>query len=308
MGPWFHGGWVRSAGDHLGNVSFGQPTSTYYQDNVDLPFFKYHLKGKGSVDLPEVLAYATGSEEWHRFDAWPPPGAGPFSIFLAYNGALALEPPTATSDGFDEYVSDPASPVPYTQETKIRRTREFMVEDQRFAAERPDVLVYRTAPLTEDHTFAGPIDVELFVSTTGTDADFVVKLVDVFPDDEPEWQPVAEKYMDLPMAGYQMMVRGEVFRAKFRNSFEEPEALVPGEVARIQFKTPDIFHTFKAGHRIMVQIQSSWFPLVDRNPQKFVDIYEASEDDFQVATHRIYRDAAHASRIQLGRLAPEPSE
>jgi putative CocE/NonD family hydrolase len=270
---------------------------------VDLPFFNYHLKGKGTVDLPEVLAYATGSEEWHRFDAWPPAGAVPFSVFLADNGALVLDLPPASSDGFDEYVSDPANPVPYTQETKIRRTREFMVEDQRFAAEREDVLVYQTEPLTEDYTFAGPIDVELFVSTTGTDADFVVKLIDVFPDDEPEWQSPDEKYLDLPMAGYQMMVRGEVFRAKFRKSFETPEPLVPGEVTRIAFATPDILHTFRAGHRIMLQVQSSWFPLVDRNPQTFVDIYGASEDDFQPATHRVHWGGDQASRIQIGRLS-----
>lgn len=303
LGPWFHGGWVRSKGDHLGDVSFGQATSTYYEENVDLPFFNYYLKGKGTLDLPEVLAYCTGSDEWHRLDAWPPKSAAPFSIFLMDDGKLAFGK-TGDVESFDEYTSDPANPVPYTQEVRIDRTREYIVEDQRFAAKRPDVLTYETDALTEDFTFAGPVRPELFVSSTGTDADFVVKLIDVFPDGEPEWQATEEKYLDVPMGGYQMLVRGEVFRAKFRNSYEKPEPLVPGEIARVAFETPDIFHTFKAGHRIMIQIQSSWFPLVDRNPQTFTDIYNASPEDFQKATERIYRGGEHASRIEVGRLEP----
>jgi len=300
LGPWFHGGWVRGLGDHLGNVSFDTETSTWYQENVDLPFFNYYLKDKGTLDLPEVLAYGSGSNEWFRFDTWPPAQSEPVSYFLSPEGMLSTDTPT--EDGSDEYVSDPANPVPYTKEIRNNRTREYMVEDQRFAGERDDVLVYKSDVLTEDVMFAGPVSVDLFVETTGTDADFVVKVIDVFPDDTPEWQDSTEKYLPDEMAGYQMMVRGEVFRAKFRNSFEFPEPLVPGEVARVAYDTPHILHTFKAGHRIMVQVQSSWFPLVDRNPQTFVDIYNADESDFQAATHTILRSEEHPSSVTMQKV------
>lgn len=301
LGPWFHGGWVRSTGDRLGNVAFNSETSVFYQENIDLPFFNYYLKGKGTLDFPEVYAYGSGDNVWREFDAWPPSETSPVAFYLHAEGELSTKAPEA--NGSDSYVSDPANPVPYTKEVRINRTREYMVEDQRFAAAREDVLVYTSEVLTEDVTYAGPVSVELFVETTGTDADFVVKIIDVFPDDEPEWQDPADKYLPQDaMAGYQMMVRGEVFRGKFRNSFEVPEPFIPGEVARIAFDTPDILHTFKAGHRIMVQIQSSWFPLVDRNPQTFTDIYSASEEDFQEATHTIHRSPNQASRITLLRL------
>jgi putative CocE/NonD family hydrolase len=301
LGPWFHGGWVRSPGSNLGNVSFDTETSFWYQENVDLPFFNYYLKGEGNPDLPEVTAFASGSNEWHRYDAWPPPAATDMSIYLDEENALSFSPPTAS--GSDSYVSDPSNPVPYTSEIRIDRTREYMVEDQRFAADREDVLVYRTGELEEDMTLAGPITVDLYVTSTGTDADFVVKLIDVYPDDEPEWQGPGEKYLpDDPMAGYQMMVRGQVFRAKFRNSYEHPEPLTPGVVERVTFDTPDIFHTFKAGHRMMVQVQSSWFPLVDRNPQTFVDIYSADEEDFQTATQTIHHAPDTPSSLTVKRV------
>ena len=298
LGPWFHGGWVRSTGAFLGNVNFGEEASTYYQENIDLPFFNYYLKGKGTLNLPEVMAYGSGTNAWRQFDAWPPLDATPVSYYLGENGGLSTAPPLTVDS--DQYVSDPANPVPYTKEKRIDRTREYMVEDQRFVSDRDDVLFYQSEVLTEDLTFAGPISVELFVESTGTDADFIVKVIDVFPDDMPEWQTKEEKYLpNDAMAGYQMMVRGEVFRAKFRNSFEFPEPLVPGEVARVAYDTPDILHTFKAGHRIMVQVQSSWFPLVDRNPQTFVDIYNADESDFQAATQTIHRSSQYPSRITM---------
>ncbi|HMB91932.1 MAG TPA: CocE/NonD family hydrolase, partial [Rhodothermales bacterium] len=300
LGPWFHGGWVRSAGDHLGNVSFNSETSVFYQERIDLPFFNYYLKDKGTLDLPEVYAYGSGNDTWHQFEAWPPPDVSPVSFYLRENDGLSTEAPEA--EGADRYVSDPADPVPYTKEVRINRTREYMVEDQRFAGERDDVLAYTSDVLEEDVTFAGPVAVELFVETTGTDADFVVKVIDVFPEDEPEWQDEDDKYLPDPMAGYQMMVRGEVFRGKFRNSFESPEPFVPGDVAHVAFDTPHILHTFKAGHRIMVQVQSSWFPLIDRNPQTFTDIYSASEKDFQAATHAIHRSAEYPSRITMLQL------
>lgn len=298
-GPWFHGGWVRSDGDRLGNVSFEVETGEYYRQNVDIAFFNHYLKDKRQFELPEALVFASGSNEWHRFDAWPPSDLTPTALYLNEDGALTFDPPSETATGSDSYVSDPANPVPYTQEVTIRRTREYMVEDQRFVAERPDVLVYRTDVLTEDITLVGPVTADLFVSTTGTDADFVVKLIDVYPDDAPDMD---NPYLDVPMGGYQMLVRGEVMRAKFRNSFEHPEPLVPEEVTRIGFDAPQIFHTFRAGHRIMVQVQSSWFPLVDMNPQTFTDIYGAAEEDFQQATHTVHRTPRHPSRVTVGRL------
>ncbi len=298
-GPWFHGGWVRASGDRLGNVSFEVETGEYYRENVDIAFFNHYLKDKGDSDLPEALVFASGSNEWHRFNEWPPPNLVATSLYFNEGGALTFQPPSGSGNGGDSYVSDPANPVPYTQEVTISRTREYMVEDQRFVAGRSDVLVYETEVLTEDVTLVGPVTADLFVSTTGTDADFVVKLIDVYPDDAPD---VDEPYLDVPMGGYQMMVRGEVMRAKFRNGYEEPQPLVPGEVTRVTFETPEIFHTFKAGHRVMVQVQSSWFPLVDMNPQTFVDIYSASVGDFQEATHTIHRVAGAASRLTAGRL------
>lgn len=301
MGPWFHGGWVRSGGDKLGNVSFEQRTADYYQENVDIVFFNHHLKDKGEMNLPEVLAFASGSNEWHQLDAWPPPGATPATFYLRENGSLSNEKPAAKEKAGDSYLADPAKPVPYTQEITSRRTREYMDEDQRFASRRPDVLVYQTGELGEDLTLAGPVKVELYVSTTGTDADYVVKVIDVYPDSFPDYR---NKYMNVPMGGYQMLVRAEPMRAKFRNSFEKPEALVPGKVTRIAFEMPDIFHTFRKGHRLMVHVQSSWFPISDRNPQKFVDIYSASEADFQQATHTIHRSAQYPSSITIGRLQP----
>ncbi|MFQ5627266.1 MAG: CocE/NonD family hydrolase [bacterium] len=299
MGPWFHGGWVRSQGDMLGNVSFENSTARYYRDTVDLAFFNFYLKNKGSLNLPEVLAYCSGSNEWHELEAWPPAKATSVSLYFQQEGGLAFSSPTENGDAADSYLSDPANPVPHTSEITINRTREYMVEDQRFAAEREDVLVYQTEVLTEDVTLAGPITANLYISSTGTDADFIVKLIDVYPDDFPEH---ADKYLDVPMGGYQMLVRAEVMRAKFRNSFEKPEPLVPGETTLVKWDTPDIFHTFKAGHRIMVQVQSSWFPLVDRNPQKFVDIYNAKEADFQAATQTIHRSAKYPSHISVAQV------
>lgn len=299
VGPWIHGGWARVTGDALGDARFGQPTGEFYRDSVDIAFFNYYLKDKGELDLPEALVFATGSNAWHRLDAWPPRDLTTTSLYLRDGAGLAFDEPTTSGEAYDEYLSDPANPVPYTQEVTIGRTVEYMTEDQRFAGRRPDVLVYQTDVLEEDITFAGPITADLFVSTTGTDADFVVKLIDVYPQDAPE---VEEPHFHVPMGGYQQLVRAEVFRAKFRNSYEEPEPLAPGEVAHVRFDTPHIFHTFKAGHRIMVQVQSSWFPLVDRNPQTFVDIYSASEEDFQAATHRVWRSAEHPSRIVIGRM------
>lgn len=299
-GPWFHGGWVRGNGSSFGDISFGQPTSTYYQENFELPFFKYHLKGEGNFNPAEANVFVTGSNEWKKFNAWPPQETEQKTIYLQPNGKLGFDKIQRT-DSWDEYVSDPNAPVPYQEGVQSRRTREYMIDDQRFAARRPDVKVYQTEVLTEDITLAGPVLAKLVVSTTGTDADYVVKLIDVYPEDSPAPSPNPR---NIIMGGYQMMVRGEIMRGKYRNSFEKPEPFVPGMATNVNYTLPDVAHTFKKGHRIMVQIQNSWFPLADRNPQKFMDIYQADPADFQKATHRIFHDVHNASALTLTILKP----
>jgi len=318
MGPWFHGGWARSDGDWLGMAYFGTKTALYYREHFELPFFNHFLKDKGDIsEIKEVNVFDTGANEWASPGSWDPQLAVPTPLYLGANGSLSLgekpsgpgEPTLRRQVGnpFDEYVSDPWNPVPYTQKRNqetIRYPRDFMTEDQRFAATRPDVLVYQSEPLTADLTVAGSIKPELFVSSTGTDSDFIVKLIDVFPDDYK--YPEGVKPPDnspgniLSPNGYQMLLRGEPMPARYRNSFEKPEALRPNTATKISFVMPGIMHTFRKGHRIMVQIQSTWFPLVARNPQKFVPNYKLGTDaDFQKATERIYHSAAYPSKIVL---------
>jgi uncharacterized protein len=298
MGPWFHGGWHRSDGDSLGNIKFGAKTSFYFRENVELPFFICLLKDKCDRRPPEAVMFETGSNKWKTYDHWPPTNTEARNLYLHAQGGLSFQSAQATSaaSAFDEYVSDPSHPVPFTNSTAIGMTREYMVEDQRFAATRPDVLVYQTDVLDQDITIAGPTKVTLFVSTSGTDADFVLKLIDVFPNATPDndLNPTGVK-----MGGYQMMVRGEPMRARFRNSYSKPEPMEPGKVTKIEFTMPDVNHSFLRGHRIMVQIQSTWFPLVDRNPQKFVDINRATESDFQKATQRVYHGAPNNSHLTV---------
>jgi uncharacterized protein len=291
MGPWFHGGWSRSDGDALGSVSFGEKTAVLYREQVEFPFFNCLLKDKCERQLPEAMVFETGSNHWRQYDSWPPKNGELREIYLGANGSLTFNQPAASGAAFDEYISDPAHPVPYINNIAIGMTREYMVDDQRFAATRPDVLVYQTEILERDVTLAGPIKATLFVSTSGTDSDFVVKLIDVFPNSAAG-----------TMGGYEMLVRGEPMRARFRNSYSKPEAMSPGKVTKVEFTLPDINHAFQRGHRIMIQIQSSWFPLVDRNPQKFVDIYRATEPDFQKATERVYHAGANASRLTVSVL------
>ena len=298
MGPWFHGGWARGEGESLGDINFGSKTSLAYQETVELPFFNCLLKDKCDGQIPEAMVFETGSNTWRRYDSWPPKNVESRDLYLTANGGLAFAP-DKTVAGFDEYVSDPARPVPFINGTAIGMTREYMVEDQRFASRRPDVLVYQTPILDRDVTLAGPIKATLFVSTTGTDSDFVVKLIDVFPDSMPDPDP---NPAGVTMGGYQMLVRGEPMRAKFRNSYSTPEPMPPGKVTKVEFTLPDVNHAFLRGHRIMIQIQSSWFPLVDRNPQKFLDINRATESDFQKATQRVYRSAPNNSRITVSVL------
>jgi putative CocE/NonD family hydrolase len=293
MGPWFHGGWARGDGEFLGNVHFGAKTSEFYRDEIELPFFNYWLKGKGDGKLPEAYVFETGRNVWHKHDAWPPKGARAAQLYLRADGKLSFDAP-AEEQSFDEYVSDPAKPVPYIGGQASGMTREHMTEDQRFAASRPDVLTFETEPLDKDVTFAGPLNPSLFVSTTGTDSDFVVKLIDVYPDDSPDNVP---NPAGVRMGGYQQLIRGELFRGRFRKSYEKPEAFTPGKMEKIEYAMPDIYHTFRPGHRIMIQIQSSWFPLVDRNPQKFVDIYNAKAADFQKAAERVFHSKGAASKL-----------
>jgi hypothetical protein len=297
MGPWFHGQWTFSSGDKLGNVYWGTNTSDYGTEQI-VKFFNYYLKDEGTIDLPEAIIYITGANQWTEFEKWPPENISETHLYFQKNGDLSFDIP-GYNNSYDEYVSDPMNPVPYTEDVHLYRTTSYMTDDQRFAATRPDVMVYETNELQENFTFAGPVTADLYVTTTGTDADYVVKLIDVFPDTLSNYP---ENDKNVPMQGYQMLVRGDVMRGRFRNSYENPEPFTPGKITRVKFVIPDIAHTFKKGHRIMIQVQNSWFPLVDRNPQKFVDIYHCSEEDFQKATHRIYHDQKNPSHVTLWKL------
>lgn len=303
LGPWSHGGWGGGTGDKLGPISFHANTAEFYREKIELPFFRHCLKGDTNGSFPEAQVFETGTHQWRKFDAWPPKEAKERKIFLHAGGALTFDAPNDAA-GFDEYVSDPAKPVPYSNEKSTGYFRAYPVEDQRFAASRPDVLVYQTEPLEEELTVAGPIMVTLHVSTSGTDSDWVVKLIDVYPGDFPNPEP---NPTEVKLGGCQQLVRGDVFRGKFRNSFQKPESFEPGKMTKIEFTMPDICHAFRRGHRLMVQVQSSWFPLVDRNPQTFVNIPTAKAEDFRKATQRIYRATDAASALTIPVLsAPEP--
>jgi hypothetical protein len=295
-GPWLHGGWARMDGDTLGYAHFGSKTSLWYRENIEHTFFHSFLKGNGKPDLPETWAYMTGGNEWRSFSAWPPKEAHEGKLYLHANGQASFSAPSSTSPAFNEYVSDPMKPVPFTAATTTRMGHLFMVEDQRFASSRPDVLVYETEVLSEDVTIAGPIEVHLFGSSSGTDCDWIVKIIDVFPGDAPDPKPNPE---GVRMGHFQMLVGAEVLRGKFRKSLEKPEPLVPGSVTPFVYNIPDKFHRFKKGHRIMVQVQSTWFPLVDRNPGSFVDIYKARASDFRPTTQRVYTSGIHSSYLKL---------
>jgi putative CocE/NonD family hydrolase len=296
MGPWLHGGWGRGDGAGLGHVRFDDKTAAFYREHIELPFFEYHLKGKGAPNLPEAYVFETGTNQWRKYDAWPPRQAEPRALYLHAGGRLGFEPPPATESAaaFDEYPSDPARPVPYLDHVAITMAPEYMVGDQRMAAQRPDVLTYQTEALEREVTLVGTIRAELLVSTTGTDSDWVVKLIDVYPDDYPDPEP---NPAGVRMGGFQQLVRGDVIRGRFRNSLSDPEPFRPGEPTPVRLVLPDINHAFRPGHRIMVQVQSSWFPLVDRNPQNFVDIAAAGESDFHKATQRVYRGGDRPSRL-----------
>lgn len=307
MGPWCHGCWGRGDGDKLGNLNFNVKTAAFFREQIQFPFFMRYLKDK-PMDMPEAWMFLTGLNEWRKLDAWPPKGLQPKTLYLHAGGRLSSDaPPDDGPSAFDEYMSDPNKPVPYVGYVADGMTRDYMTEDQRFAASRTDVLVYETEPLEDDVTIAGAIKVNLQVSTTGTDSDFVVKLIDVYPGSYPTPQPPPNQPVPanaVKMGGYQQLVRGEPFRAKFRNGFERPEAMIPNKPTQISYDLPDVYHTFRKGHKIMVQVQSSWFPLVDRNPQKFMDIPKATASDFQKATQRVYRSRSLSSSVTVSVEGP----
>ena len=303
MGPWWHGQWESGDGTHLGNIQFGSNTSTWYQEHIEVPFFNYYLKGKGDIShIPEATIFLTGRNEWRSFDVWPPKDAEIKKLYFRQDGVLAWEQPVE-SDRYTEYLSDPAHPVPYTEDVHYNRTRNYMVDDQRFAERRPDVVTFRTGILREDVTVTGEVVADLFTSISTTDADFVVKLIDVFPDslsyNDVDIYSTHDQEVSYPMGGYEMLVHGEVIRGRYRNSFENPQAFVPAQVEQVKFNVGNVAHTFRRGHRIMVQIQSSWFPLVDRNPQQFIDIYHCRDEDFIKANIRLHHDRTHLSSIQM---------
>jgi hypothetical protein len=310
VGPWTHGGWARTDGDRLGDVTFNSKTSLFYRAKIEYPFFEFYLKGvdkfdnkSGGAPLPKAYVFETGSDVWKRYDAWPPKSATAKTLYFRAGGKLSFDAPTEKT-GVDEYVSDPAHPVPFVGYVTDTVPQRYMADDQRFAATRADVLVYETEPLTEDVTIAGPVRPKLKVASSGTDSDFVVKLIDVYPDDypNPPSDAVGKRIVGaapIVMGGYEQLVRGEPMRAKFRDSWEKPTALTPGKMVSVNAEMPDVNHTFRAGHRIMVQVQSSWFPLVDRNPQTFVDIPLAKPEQFVKATESVYRRADAASGVEV---------
>lgn len=297
MGPWYHGAWSRANAEGYGALKFGENTSERYKKEYELKFFNHYLKDKGELNLPEVTVFDMGSNTWHEYRQWPPSNAVKKSLYLNESSSVSFSKPA--SAGTDEFESDPWNPVPYTAKFHSSRwnyNREYVVEDQRFASTRPDVLTYESEPLKEDITIAGPIEAELYVSITGTDADWIVKLIDVFPDDTKD---DGFENDGADMGGFELLVRSEIMRGKFRNSMENPEPFTPGEVTKLTVPMNDNHYTFKKGHKIMVQIQSSWFPLFDINPQKFTDIYKADEDDFSKEAHTVYHTPEFPSCLKL---------
>ncbi|HEX4227394.1 MAG TPA: CocE/NonD family hydrolase [Bryobacteraceae bacterium] len=295
MGPWSHGGWARTEGDRLGDIHFDAKTSDYFQNEIELPFFLHYLKGAADPKLSRAIVFETGKNRWHNEDQWPPSNTQTMHLYFRASRSIDQSPPTEAG-AFDEYVSDPNNPVPFVAKPTDAMPREYMDADQRFLEGRADVLTYVTKPLETDLTMVGPVSPKLFVATTGTDSDYVVKLIDVFPD------------AAASLAGYRELVRGEPFRGKFRHSFERPAAFVPAHIEKIAFSMPDIDHCFLKGHRIMIQIQSSWFPLVDRNPQTFTNIPTAKPDDYRTATERVYRSADAASEVEVRVECPSALE
>jgi len=297
MGPWYHGMWSAPNGTTLGDLNFGGNTSDWYRENVEFPFFEKYLRGQNVPEPAKATVFETGENQWHKFAQWPPSGLHNSKVYLG--DGKTLQPTRPDKPGSDSYENDPAHPTPYLAdyETSTRRTRTYMVDDQRWAGSRSDVVAYTGAVLDKDFTVAGPIDADFWITSTGTDADLVVKVIDVWPADS-----AAKSAAGVSMAGYEQELRADVMRCRFRDSFEHPKPIVPGQPTRVHFKLNDVLHRFLKGHRIMVQIQSDWFPLVDRNPNKFVDTYKAQPSDFQKATLTILHEPRHASSLTFGEM------
>jgi putative CocE/NonD family hydrolase len=295
MGPWTHGAWASDNWTKFGTYDFGSNTSQFFQDSLQTKFFNYYLKDKGQFNAAEATVFETGTNKWKKYNTWPPENIVLTNYYLSDHSKLSTSM-NNSGGSYDEYISDPKKPVPYTNGIYRSRNNEYMVEDQRFTFNRPDVVSFESDSLTNDVTLAGRITADLFVSITGTDADFIVKLIDVLPANE-----VAPRNLprNTSMPGFQRLVRAEVMRGKFRNSYEKPEPFVENKISEVKFDLNDVAHTFKKGHKIMVQVQSSWFPLVDRNPQKFMRIPDANENDFQKIMVRIYHDNQNGSKIVL---------
>jgi putative CocE/NonD family hydrolase len=299
LGPWNHGGWGGGEGKNLGNIKFDdQATATYFRKEIQAKWFAWYLKGKGDGKFAEAISFQTGSNKWMNYSAWPPRDAVNRNIYMHANGKLSFDKPTAAeTQGFDSYVSDPSKPVPYrtrpVEETYGPNSRWYtwLTEDQRFVDNRPDVLSWKTDTLTEDVTITGDVLAKLYASTSGSDTDWIVKLIDVYPQDDKK---------ELKMSGYELMIVDDVFRGRFRKSLSKPEAITPGKVEEYTIDLHAADHVFKKGHRIMVQVQSTWFPIIDRNPQKYVpNIFEAKESDYQSATQKVYHSPGFASSIVL---------
>ena len=295
MGPWVHGGWARGTGDHLGDVDFGAETGPYYREKIEFAFFNHYLKGT-PLDLAPISTFETGVNQWKTYKQWPPKDVEEKNLYFLPSGKLSFTAPTHAGDSNDAYVSDPNKPVPFTNDITMDMKREYMTGDQRFAERRPDVLTYQTDVLDKDITLAGNIWANLKVSTTGTDADWVVKVIDVYPDSAQNNKFTNKETM---MSHYEQMVRSEAMRGKYRNGFDKPAPFTPGKVTPVNFELQDVLHTFKKGHRIMVQVQSTWFPLIDRNPQVFENIMKARDIDFKKATNRVYTSKLHPSYLKV---------
>ena len=286
MGPWYHGMWASGQGQTFGDQNFGSNTSTYFQNEIEFPFFDNYLRGDGKLKRPEAQVFQTGSNRWRAFSKWPPAETKETTLQLRSGKSASFQANDESEGSFDEYESDPANPVPYQGGSIKNRTREYMIDDQRFASARKDVLTYQTEILPSDLNVAGPVTASISLESASTDADLVIKVIDVFPEDAPG-----------KLANYQMLLRGEVMRTKFRKSWSNPSPLVPGQIETVRYDLPDVCHTFLKGHRLMIQVQSSWFPLVDRNPQQYMNIYQAKPEDFKKATIRIHHSKAHPSEI-----------
>jgi putative CocE/NonD family hydrolase len=295
VGPWNHGGWRDGPGDKLGKIAFDGATGKHLRGNVQAPFFAKYLKDR-DISPAEAIMFQTGSNKWTKHDQWPPKGATARKIYFHPHGKLSFDPPGDATSSADEYISDPSKPVPYrprpvTPTYPGREWKEWMVEDQRFTQHRPDVLTYESEPLNEDLVVAGSMTVKLFAATSGTDSDFIVRLIDAYPEDYPD---------DAEMGGYQLLISGEPVRARFRKSLEKPAPVEAGKVEEYTIDLHWSHHCFRKGHRIMVQVSSTWFPLIDRNPQKFVaNIFEAKDTDFQTAKQQIFRSKSHPSHVIL---------